>query len=186
MIVNNSRILYSLPNARVTQALLGGKIEIVWEKLKLFFLNCTDADIDHPQTITLTLISADKYNYEQINFTNSLLQDATQLFGQGSTSPVGYHYPSGIPIQQTKTEWELTSNDLDKVLNYMIMGQPWPKHEFEPAQLFLAYDFRLRQVSATKELPNQLFTSQVCIWLSRTKSISPTLWFPFEEANNDF
>ncbi len=186
MIASRPFILYSLPKSRTTQALNGKKIEKAWESIKLFLATSTTANITLPTSIYMMGYSASEEFGESSILADQVIGKAHEAFGVGEISPMSYHYPSGIPSKQIKVKWDLSSNDLSKSLDYIIMGQPWPKYYMGPLELILSYDFKLIDPISKIELPNQQFESSILIWLSRSNCISPDLYFPFEQPDNNF
>ncbi|MDO3625730.1 hypothetical protein [Mucilaginibacter sp. BT774] len=186
MVASRPYIIYSLPKSRTTQALKGGKIEKVWDNIKLFLINCTTADIQIPNSTYLQGFSADEEHDESSILAGKVLQNTQEVFGIGRISSVAYHYPSNIPTKQIKIQWDLTANELSKAINYMIEGQPWPKYNLGPVELILSYDFKLIDPATKIELPNQQFTSSILFWLTKSNCICPSLCFPYEEPNEEF
>jgi len=62
MIAERPYITYTLPISRTTQTLLGGKIKNVWTNIQHFLSNCTNVDIENPNSIRLVAYSADEDN----------------------------------------------------------------------------------------------------------------------------
>ncbi len=186
MVAEKPYIIYKLPISRTTQSLTGGKIEKVWKNVRHFLTKCTTADIDNPRSIYIVGYTADEDHGETPELADAILKKAKIAFGEGETSPIGYHIPSNVPIKQTKTNWELTSNELDKALNYMIAEQPYPKCNLGPLELIMSYDFKLIDPVNKNELPNQQYQSSLLIWLTKNSCISPSLCFPFTKPDEEF
>jgi len=186
MIAERPYITYALPISRTTQALLGGKIEKVWTNIQHFLSNCTNADIENPNSIRLIAYSADEDNNETLEPVNTIIKGAQLLFGKGKTSPIGYMYPSGEPHKQTQVEWDLEIRNFNKALNYLISGQPYPKYNLGPIELIISYDFHLLNPLSKEVLPNQQFQSSLLIWLTKRNCVRPCINFPFIEPNQDF
>ena len=186
MKVQKPFILYSLPKSRTTQQLIGGrKIEKAWENVCLFLTNCTTAKPDQVTNITLTAHTAFQGDPNP-EIADKIIRETKQLFDSGVTKPIAYSYPSGIPDAQTKTEWNIEIEDLQKAIDYMINGQPWPKFTFGPIELLVTYSFKLIDPITKKELPNQEKNSSLIIWLSRNCICSSDLYFPFEKVDENF
>jgi hypothetical protein len=172
-------ILYNLPKSRTTQAFLyGNKIAKIWESLEHFFENCTTTSINRPSKIELTAYSAvseDQQPELAVKFASKL----KEFFGEGKIHKSGEAFA-------TETIWKLTAEELPKIIDYLIQGQPWPKFTFGPVELFLIYDFYLIHPDNRKELENQEIASSILIWLSKRCSCSSDLWLPFEDANSEF
>jgi hypothetical protein len=179
-------IFYSLPKSRTTQQLINGrKIEKTWDNISSFLNNCTTARPDNPTSISLTAYTA--YNGDaNPEIANKIIANTKSIFGTGQTDPIAYSYPSGVPDQQTKTEWRLATNDLQRAVEYLINGQPWHKFTFGPIELIISYDFKLIHPDTKEELPNQDLSSRIIVWLSRSCVCSPDLCFPFDKADKEF
>ena len=137
MIATRPYIIYSLPQSRTTQALIGGKIEKVWANVERFLRICTNADLDNPNSIYLTGYTADEDHGEDPKLADKLIKQTKEFFGNGVTDTIGYLYPPNTPLRQTKTEWKLTSKDLGKALKFTISGQPYPKYNLGPLELIV-------------------------------------------------
>ena len=186
MIAEKPFIFYSLPKARTTQQLIGGrKIEKAWDNICSFLTNCTTTNPNKPTRISLTAYTAfqDDPNPE---IANQIIQETKQLFDSGQTDPVSYAYPSGIPDRQTKTEWNIEVKDLQKAIDYLIKGQPWPKFTLGPVELIITFYFKLVDPTTKTEILNQEEQSSLLIWLSRNCICSPDFYFPFEQADESF
>jgi len=117
MIAERPYIIYTLPQSKMTQALIGGKIEKVWDKVQKFLTNCTTAIIDNPDSTYLTAFSAAEDHGELPELADKLLRRTKDVFGAGQTSPIGNLWPQNVPTKQTKTTWDVKSNECSKPLN---------------------------------------------------------------------
>lgn len=186
MVAHRPYIIYKLPISRVTQALVGGKIEKVWKNIENFLTICTTANIENPNSIYMIGYTADEEHGEQPELAEAVLAKARKVFGEGKTEPVGYLYPANIPSKQTKTEWELSGKNLPQVIDYLIKEQPLPKYNLGPIELIISYDFKLTDPTTKNELPNQQYVSSFLIWITRNSCVSASLCFPFTEPNQEF
>ncbi|MEI9943780.1 MAG: hypothetical protein WDN26_06110 [Chitinophagaceae bacterium] len=186
MVATRPYIIYSLPQSRTTQALTGGKIEKVWANVERFLTACTNADINNPHNIYLTGYTADEDHGEHPEVASKLIKKTKEVFGNGITDTIGYLYPANTPLRQTKTEWKLIPKDLNKALEYIIAGQPYPKYNLGPIELIISYDFKLVDILSKNELPNQQYTSSLLLWLTKRNCVAPSLCFPFVEPNRHF
>ncbi len=186
MIAERPYIIYSLPQSRTTQRLTGGKIEKAWSNVQRFLTTCTNADIKVPNSIYLIGYTADEDHGEQTELAEKLVKQTQEVFGLGTTNPIGYLYPSNIPLRQTKTTWQLTPIDLDKALKFMFELQPLPKYNLGPIELIISFDFKLVDLISKAELTNQQYSSSLLIWLTRGNSVSPSLCFPFSHPDKEF
>ncbi|MEX1131771.1 MAG: hypothetical protein WEC15_00975 [Flavobacteriales bacterium] len=186
MITHKPFIFYSLPKSRTTQQLHGGrKIELAWENVRRFLTNCTTADPQQPTRISLTAY-AEAQGGADNNTSGQLIQELEGLFGKGLTAPISFAYPSGLPSQDTKTKWELDAIDLQKAIDHLIHGQPWPRSSYGPIELVLTFYFNLLDPTTGAEIPGQEQRSSLLVWLSRSCACSPELYFPFERADDKF
>ena len=186
MIALRPYILYRLPISKTTQALKGGKIEKVWTNVSNFLTTCTNADINNPENIYLVAYSASEDFGEHTEQANRIIDTTKEVFGEGIIETIGYLYPENTPLKQTKTVWQLTSNDLDKALNFIIGLQPLPKYNLGPIELIIFYDFKLIDQTTKIELPHQQYPSSLLLWLTRSNCVSPSLCFPFKQADEEF
>jgi hypothetical protein len=185
MIESDSFITYSLDKSVTTQKLKGKNVGDIFNNLSAFLINCTTANPTLPSDITLTSYSPYDSN-DDPEIANKIATDLTSLFGEGGTTPISYHYPGGEPSTQTKTERNIDKLYLGKALKFMAEGQPWPKYTFGPVDLMISFSFKLVNPITKNILSKQVFDSHIIIWISRTFSCSPTLFFPFESSNEAF
>lgn len=186
MITEKPFIVYSLPKSRAIQQLKEGrKIEAAWKNVCLFLNKCTTAKPELPRRISLTAYTAFQ-NDRNPELASAIIEETKVLFGKGETSAVAYFYPSNVPSKETKTEWELTVIDLQKAIDYLIKGQPWPRFTTGPIELLLTFHFKLVDPITKKELEDQEKESSIIVWLSRTCVCSPEIYFPFEIADAKF
>jgi hypothetical protein len=179
-------IFYSLPKSRTTQQLIGGrKIEKAWDNICSFLTNCTTTKPEEPTGISLTAYTAFQGDHNP-DIADQIIKETKQLFANGQTDPVSYAYPSGIPNRQTKTEWNIEVKDLQKAIDYLIKGQPWPKFTLGPVELIITFYFKLIDPTTKAEIPNQEEQSSLLIWLSRNCICSPDFYFPFEQEDENF
>jgi len=179
-------IFYSLPKSRTTQQLIRGrKIDKAWDNVCNFLTNCTTATPDKPTKILLTAYSAFPGDSNP-EIAEKIIQETKHLFDSGKSEPVSYAYPSGIPDKQIVTEWIIKDKDLQKAIDYLSKGQPWPKFSLGPVELIITFYFKLIDPITKTELSNQKEESNLMIWLSRNCVCSPSLYFPFEQVDENF
>jgi len=178
-------VIYTLRKGVTTQKLKGKNINQSFENLSSFLNNCTNTTPDKTFSSGLTAYSAYN-NDDDPAIAKKIVLNIEKLFGKGTTEPISYAYPSWKASSQTKTEWNIDAENLKKALDYLINGQPWPKYTFGPVELLLSYDFKFIDPSTKEILPNQQNDSTITVWLSRSRTCSPTFYFPFQEANNYF
>ncbi|MES2061816.1 MAG: hypothetical protein V4456_07850 [Bacteroidota bacterium] len=184
MKTRNGCIIYAPQKSVTTQKLIGKNVTNAFESISQFIKNCTTGDPNKPSSINLVAFSAFDGDDPIIGQKN--VSEITAIFGPGKTEPISYSYPSGQPSNETKTEWIIDNANLIPALTYLIAGQPWPKYTFGPVKLIMSYSFKFIDPETKGVLAEQDSDSHLMIWLSRTNSCSPTLYFPFVTANSSF
>lgn len=182
--MDQSYIIYSLDKNRTTQKFNRNKYDQILDDLHRFFSTHTNVDVNVPQSIKLTAFTGLDYS-DPVDQLDEIIRNTSQVWGSCKTSPVGFHYPSGEPSKSHKHEWELTADKFRDALDYLF-HVPMPPSKLGPMQLFISYHFKLLDSVTKNELPIQKNSSNFCIWLSKSKSIAPTIFFPFENANQAF
>lgn len=178
-------IVYSLSKDRTTQKFNKTKFQDIIKDIDIFLTSCTTTNIQEPDKVELTAYTA----YDQTDPADTLLdiiKKTTERFGLSVSEPLSYHYPSGQPDSTTKYTWTFSKEKLNEVIQYIIDNSPMPKSNFGPLELFFTYDFKLTDPISKTLLQNQVQTSYLLIWFSRGKACSPTLFFPFEQADKKF
>jgi len=177
-------IVYTLSKDRTTQKFSKSKFQDIVKDIETFLQNYTTTNFNQPTTIELTAYTA----YDETDPSDVLteiINKTTEQFGSSDNKPIAYHYPTGAPHSTSKFIWKLSKDKLHHAIQYIVDSSPMPKSSFGPLELFISYSFKLVDKDR-KELLNQEHTSIFCIWLSRSKSCSPTLFFPFEAADQKF
>lgn len=178
-------IVYTLSKDRTTQKFNKTKIQDIVNDIGNFLQACTTTNMLDVETLELTAYTA--YNEtDPSDLLIDIINKATERFGSGDKEPVAYHYPSGEPHTTSQYTWRFSKDRLQEVIQYIIDNSPMPKSNFGPLELYFSYDFKLADTKTKKELQNQEYTSDLCIWFSRGKSCSPTIFFPFEQADKIF
>lgn len=178
-------IVYSLSKDRTTQKFNKTKFQDIIKDIDKFLQSCTTANIKEPDKIELTAYTAyDDTDPKQVLL--DIIKKTTDKFGQNDKEPVAYHYPSGEPHETSQYTWKFSNDKLDEVVQYIIDNSPMPKSNFGPLELYFTYDLKLTDPTSTTILQNQENTSYLLIWFSRGKACSPTLFFPFEQADKEF
>lgn len=178
-------IVYSLSKDRTTQKFNKNKFQDIIKEVDIFLQNCTTVNINEPNDIELTAYTA----YDESDpgdILMDMINKTTDRFGSSDKEPVAYHYPSGEPHSTSKYTWTFSKDKLQEAIQYITDNSPMPKSSFGPLELFISYNFKLIEPATKEELPNQDHVSHICIWFSRGKSCSPTLFFPFEQADKQF
>jgi hypothetical protein len=179
MIATKPFIQYTIPKSRTTQAFIHkNDIKQVWEDVSSFLLNCTTTKADSPVKIELSAYEPykdDLHPEKAMKFIDEL----KKIFGEGETEPIAEGYPN-------ETNWQLEKKDLQKAIDYLLIGRPWPRFTFGPVELLIIYDFWLVDPSTKKQLPGQELSSNLMVWLGRKCCSNTDLYFPFEKATEEF
>ena len=178
-------IVYSLSKGRTTQKFNKSKFQDIIQDIEVFFRNCTTTNIFEPAILELTAYTAYDTT-DPAEVLNEIIKKTSARFGASDKQPVAFHYPGGEPHSTSQYTWTFSKNRLQEAIQYIIDNSPMPKSNFGPLELFISYDFKLVDAINKKELPNQEYTASFCIWFSRAKSCSPTIFFPFEQADKQF
>ncbi len=176
-------IVYSLSKDRTTQRFRKNKFHEILEDVEIFLSTCTTSGVQHPDSLQLTIY---ENNQDSVGLIRNFVDTAKGLFGVGEKSPIAFNYPSGEPDSRNKHVWTLSGDKLQETLQFINSNSPMPNLDFGPIEAFFSYNFKLLDLNTGNELPNQENTSLFCIWFSRSKSISPTIFFPFESPDENF
>jgi hypothetical protein len=178
-------IIYTPSKSTFTQKLKGKRINDAIENISVFLEKCTDINSDNVSSCIF--VAHSPYNSDDDpKIAAEFYNEITKLFGAGVTSPMSYNYFDGKPSENTRTEWELEISDFQKALNYLNSKYPVPKYTFSAVELIISYSFNLIDPDTKRILPNQASESSLMIWLSRSFSCNPTIFFPFESPNQEF
>ena len=178
-------IVYSLSKDRTTQKFNKSKFQDIIKDIEIFLQNCTTTNISEPDTLELRAYTGFDTT-DSAEVLNEIINKTLERFGASDKEPVAFHYPSGEPLSTSKYIWTFTKDRLQEAIQYIIDNSPMSKSSFRPLELFITYDFKLVNTITKEELPNQEYTASFCIWFSRGKSCSPTISFPFEQADKHF
>ena len=178
-------IVYSLSKDRTTQKFNKSKFQDIIKDIDIFLQSCTTVAFNEPDDVELIAYTAyDESDPAEVLM--DIINKTTDRFGSSDKEPVAYHYPSGEPHSTSKYTWTFSKDKLQEALQYLIDNSPMVKSNFGPLDLFISYNFKLIDPVSKEELSNQEHVSDICIWFSRRKSCSPTLFFPFEQADKQF
>jgi len=178
-------IVYSLSKDRTTQKFNKTKFQDIFNDIDIFLRSCTTANIQEPDKIELNAYTAFD-DADPSDVLLDIIKQTTERFGLSVTEPLSYHYPSGQPDSTTKYTWTFSKDKLNEAIQYIINNSPMPKSHFGALELLFTYTFKLIDPRSKTPLQSEGFTSHLLIWFSRGKACSPTLFFPFEQANIDF
>lgn len=182
-------IQYSLADSRIGQAVREKGIEMAWLKIEFFIRQFTTALPENPDhsrwdSIELHIFSGfedpktDDKSWTAINLAN-------EKFGEGQIiniqQPQLYENPP-----KKETIWRLTKETFKDAVNILTNGDPWPKQQLGPVELMFSYNFHLRDSRSKKIMDGLPFQSGIMFWLTRTSFCSPTLNFPFQNADDSF
>jgi hypothetical protein len=176
-------IVYSLSKDQTTQRFRKNKFHDILEDIDNFLIACTTSNVHDPDSLELHVY---ENNQDSASFLSRVLDIAKGHFGVGEKSPIAFNYPSGEPDSRNKHVWTLSGNKFQDALQFISSNSPMPKSDFGPIEVFFSYNFKLLDINTGNELQNQEHFSNFCIWFSRSKLISPTIFFPFESPDENF
>jgi hypothetical protein len=178
-------IVYSLSKDRTTQRFNKSKFQDIIKDIETFLRSCNTININEPDDIELTAYTAYD-DSDPAGILIDIINKTTKRFGSSDQEPIAYHYPSGKPHSTSKYKWKFSKEKLQEVINYIVENSPMQKSNFGPLELYLSYDFKFIDLVNREELPNQEHISSLLIWFTRGKACSPSLFFPFEQADEEF
>ena len=175
-------VLYTLPKDVTTQAIGEKTIENALNKVSIFLNLFSDKkDIDF---YTLDAhIPQPHEKYYAAGLKN--IEEAKSLFGAGVEESIGYSYPQGRPLPQRRIKWEFDTDKTSLYLDFILRLQPIPSFELPLFELIGIVYFNLTNYNAGV-LSNQTNLSSLMVWLGRNSAISPAIWLPFADLNNEF
>ena len=184
MIAERPFILYSLPTQRMNQRLKdGNNIQLIWDRVNTFLDKCA-IQTDHFPNFEV-------YGYSgiegDVSFeeTNRVIDDLFEMFGKPKTTSKCYHIINGKEYIHPYYNWEIKKSKLNDAIDY-ILKKPWNKKTKEPILMIVTFGFYFKDTITNIKLPNQQYGSQFSIWLSKTCSVCPDLFIPFEGPTDQF
>ncbi|ACT96206.1 hypothetical protein [Dyadobacter fermentans] len=178
-------IVYSLPSERASQKFTKSTLSEILQNTGLFFDCCTTTRLDEPNEVQLS-VHAEMDPADPTHARNEIIERTEILFGSGMKMPIAYHYPSRDPHSTNVYRWSFSKNKFWEAINYMSNNSPIPKSQMSALQLSISYNFLLKDSQTYKVLPDQEYRSNLIMWLSKSNSCSPTIFFPFERADIEF
>ncbi len=173
-------IRYSTPWSRANQSMNSRKIENAVKKLSSFFNEFTDVSISKPNAISFT-IAKPFYEYED---TSPLIQIRRELETEFNTKsinkPVGTMMETGEAVEMSLGEFELSIDETDKLIEFMVSKQPFTKYSIESPSLVLSYSFNLI------ENGNKVGSGSFLIWLQQNSKITANMTFDYETPSREF
>ena len=181
IIASKPFIIYSKPKRGAFETFRNGnKIETIWEDIKLFLETCTTAtNLNNPKYLELSVYEDTYKASENREVSKKIFKDAKDTFGDYQTDPKIEGYPQNA-------YWDIHPKDLQKAIDFMVKGQPWPVYYLGPIQLIMSFYFKLVDPKIKKELEGQQFESFLLVFLSGKSSCSANLSFPFSVPDESF
>ncbi|WP_276371740.1 hypothetical protein [Chryseolinea sp. H1M3-3] len=182
-------IQYSLPDSRIGQAVREKGIEMAWLKIEFFIRQFTTALPESPDDSRWDAIELHIFSgFEDLKTDDkcwTAINSANQKFGEGQIINVQQPQLYDNPPKK-ETIWRLKKETFKDAIDLLISGDPWPKQQLGPVELMFSYDFHLKDNKSKKILDGSPFQSGIMFWLTRTSFCSPTLNFPFQNADESF
>lgn len=172
-VVSYPQIRYELPMSKVFQAVKkNSKIETSWNTVKEFLSSCTNANIEQPSEMCLTINMMKDKN-------TAILTDKANRVKVAFGTPEKHF--DGLNQQLL---WELNPNQLNAVIDLMIQMQPYPPPTIR-TYISLRIDYYFEWVDKTtgKILDCQEYKSHLAVFLEKNSDVMPEFWFPFSNTN---
>ncbi|HWJ26923.1 MAG TPA: hypothetical protein VNS32_10305 [Flavisolibacter sp.] len=163
-IIEKPYIVYSLPSGKVHQPLKSKKMPIAWQEVQAFLSSMTNAIVLDPDYIGVEI--------------------PPPLISSMNDPELKRILDSAAP-EARKGSWKISSNHLIPILDYFTSVQPKLKNNYD-LRLQLSYSFKLTDLSTKEILEHQELTSLFTMYFAKTHICLPTLFFPFQEAGENF
>ncbi len=154
------------------------------EAFNTFLTTVTDSNRLPQIELTVFECHSDHQGYQS----DEIVETAQRLFEAGQRK----QWAAGAREEYNWT-WQLDNRDLDKAIAFMTNSLRRHKYYIGPVQLLLSYDFKWVNPVTKQEyrFQNEEYMQQglhthVLLFLSKTNTIIPSLYFPFEEVNDEF
>ena len=169
-VVSRPQIRYELPLSKVIQALKKNvKVETSWDIVKKFLLSCTNAKIEYPSRLILTI------NKHKERDTQQMESETVKLFG------VPKQHFDGL---YDRLSWELEKDKLNVAIDLMIQLQPYPSAIRPYISLRIDYVFEFVNVKTKEIFAHQEEKSHLAVFLEKNSNVMPEFWFPFSTVND--
>ena len=169
-IVSRPQIRYELPLSKVVQALKkNSKIEISWDIAKKFLLSCTDAEIEQPSRLVLTI------NKHEERDTQRIENKTVKLFGNPELHFDGLY---------EQLRWKLEEEQLNTAIDLMVQSQPYSSAIRPYISLRIDYEFAFVNVRTREILAYQEDKSHLAIFLEKNSNVMAEFWFPFSTVSD--
>lgn len=164
------------------------RIAEVWERIARFLTTCTDADLTAPAWPKLTLY--EPASSDPSEWFVPTLAAVQETFGPGRRRA----WTAGVREDYCH-EWNLTPADATRARRLLESGDPWPRMNIGPLDLWLSFSFRWTDTQSGSVLPGQeperrahppQATSGLLLTLSSTSSVNLDGRFPFAEPSQAF
>jgi hypothetical protein len=169
-VVSRPRICYELPLSKVVQSLKkNGKVETSWDVARTFLRSCTNARVECPARLVLTINKHDERD------TSHLENEATRLFDAPATHFDGLY-------EQLK--WTLEARQLAPAIDLMTRLQPYPPATRPCISLRIDYEFEFVHVETGENLEHQEDPSRLAIFLAKNSHVMAEFCFPFSTVQD--
>jgi len=169
-VFSHPQISYELPLSKVIQALKNNaRITTALETVKSFLSNCTNADVQSPDQITLVINDGEDRNVK------TLIDSVVKSFGKHDKE----HF-DGIYNQ---TIWTITPKQIDKAFQFMVLHEPYPPAIRPFISLRVDYYFKWIDPQSGNPLEHQEQKSHLAVLFQRNSQAMPEFLFPFAEKD---
>jgi len=157
-------IVYSLPASKIHQPLISRKLPVAWEEIRFFLEKATTTVFSKPDDINIEILPPLIKNMTDPELTN-ILSKSTQ--------------------EERLGVWKIEAENLIPAIKYFEKIQSALKTNYD-IMLRLSYSFKLINPSNQEKFEFQELTSSFSVYFAKTHICLPTLFFPFQEADENF
>jgi len=168
-------------------------INKVWEDINNFLNTCTIVDPIYYFEIRAFYAT----EWDDDTTANRCVEMAKSEFGNPDkdTHEGGLNWSTGKILKGGICEWKKSIDEIDRVIKFLSMHEPWPKQTLGPVEIQLNYDFLWRG-SFSNDEPNpiphdnyrkiEIPKSNMLIIIGKKSFIQPAFWFPYSENDPTF
>ncbi|MEO6719614.1 MAG: hypothetical protein ABIN67_04570 [Ferruginibacter sp.] len=163
-IIKRPYIVYSLPTSKIHQPLRSRKLPIAWEEIRIFLEKATTTVLSKPDDINIEILPP-------------LIKNMND--------PVLMNILNNSTPKERLGVWKIEAENLNPAIKYFEIIQSTLKTNYD-IMLHLSYSFKLSNPSNQQKLEFQELTSSFSVYFAKTHICLPTLYFPFQEADENF
>jgi hypothetical protein len=170
------------------QAFRARRVREAAASLERFLISCTT--YSGPVNLQLKAYRATEWDDDFV--ADSAIARVSETFGPvHAEESLGQKWPSGEKLKGGTLIWELKSEELPYLVDFVASSEPWPKQTLGPVEIHASYSFQWTDPDTGTVLPGQdsgnatadgRIRSSLLISLGRSQFAQPDFWFPFPEG----